>query len=230
MPCKNQCRPRGRCRKLQESLTESKVIFFLLAIQFCTAVRVYTYVCGWWVLPPQLPLPSLFLFNVTGLAHMTLSSSTGTARVSYLACMHSWTGSARHRNKKKSSWCGPIDISAATHLPLYSLFYSISASSYLFSWWEEFHQDTVTLTSVSDWGRNRISKCLSGLHRFFFKSFKTVVGACMEYYIVRRCPYSPLVFLDCFSLLITTEQHVENKVAPNNFNLSCGHTRSFAWF
>lgn len=139
LPCKNHCRPRGRCRKLQESLTESKVIFFPPAIQFCTAVRVYTYVCGWWVLPPQLPLPSLFLFNVTGLAHMTLSSSTGTARVSYLACMHSWTGSARQRNKKKSSWCGPIDISAATHLPLHSHFYSIFATSYLFPWWEEFH-------------------------------------------------------------------------------------------
>lgn len=53
---------------------ESKATF-PLATQFCLTVCA----CLWLIVPPPRS-PFLFLFNVTGLAHMTLSSSVGTAR------------------------------------------------------------------------------------------------------------------------------------------------------
>lgn len=49
------------------------------------------------------------------------------------------------------------------------LYYSIYATSYLFPWWEEIYQVAVSLTSLSDGDRNRISKCLTSLCGFIFK-------------------------------------------------------------
>lgn len=56
-------------------------IFVFFAISFhlsmCMCVSV---VDGFQSPPPRHPSPSQFLFNVTGLAHMTLSGGVGTAR------------------------------------------------------------------------------------------------------------------------------------------------------
>lgn len=35
-------------------------------------------------------------------------------------------------------------------------------------WWEEIYQDAVSLTSLSDGDRNRISKCLTGPAQIYF--------------------------------------------------------------
>lgn len=54
---------------------ESKATF-PLATHFCVTVCA----CLWLIVSAPPRSPFLFLFNVTGLAHMTLSSSVGTAR------------------------------------------------------------------------------------------------------------------------------------------------------
>lgn len=85
---------------------------------------------------PPSRSPFLFLFNVTGLAHMTLSSSVGTTRTR--AALP--TGALEldlqvKKKKKKKPSRGLIDISAIPPfiLPLSpQLFYSIYATPYLF--------------------------------------------------------------------------------------------------
>lgn len=78
------------------------------------------------------------------------------------------------KTKKKPSR-GLIDISVP--LPPPHLFSPFLLSSFIQStpllicspWWEEIYQDAVSLTSLSDWDRNRISKCLNSLRGFIFK-------------------------------------------------------------
>lgn len=84
--------------------------------------------------PPRSPF--LFLFNVTGLAHMTLSSSVGTARAR--AALPAGALELDLQDKKKKTSRGLIDISALLAAPHLSspvspqLFYSIYATPYLF--------------------------------------------------------------------------------------------------
>lgn len=69
--------------------------------------------------PPRSPF--LFLFNVTGLAHMTLSSSVGTARARAASPAGALELDLQDKKKKKPSR-GLIDISAL----LFNLRHSLS--------------------------------------------------------------------------------------------------------
>lgn len=77
--------------------------------------------------------------------------------------------------KKKTSR-GLIDISAFLLLPptpdnplLPSSFIQSTPVLICSPWWEEIYQDAVSLTSLSDRDRNRISKCLTSLWKYNFK-------------------------------------------------------------
>lgn len=103
--------------------------------------------------PPRSPF--LFLFNVTGLAHMTLSSSVGTARARAASPAGALELDLQDKKKKQPSR-SLIDISAILpppHLSSPFLLSSFIQSTPLLicsPWWEEIYQDAVSLTSLSD--------------------------------------------------------------------------------
>lgn len=55
-----------------------------------------------------------------------------------------------------------------------------------FPWWEEIYQDAVSLTSLSDWDRNRISKCLTGLRGFIFKPPPPLPSSCTNLCLFKK--------------------------------------------
>lgn len=184
-------------------------------------------VCGWWfsATPPRSPF--LFLFNVTGLAHMTLSSYVGTARAR--AASPAGALELDLQDKKKKTFTRPDRHLSPPPPFLPSSFIQSTPLLICSPWWEEIYQDAVSLTSLSDWDRDRISKCLTGLCRFIFKPPPPPPPPCtspmpfqerggggaggwfMEYTCVMRWPSTWEVLFtskeipDCFSSLFCSE-------------------------
>lgn len=126
---------------------------------------------------------------------MTLSSSVGTARARAASPAGALELDLQDKKKKRKTEKTPpqplrslIDISA-TPTPPHPLLSSFIQSTPLlicFPWWEEIYQDAVSLTSLSDWDRNRISKCLTGLRGFIFKPPPPLPSSCTNLCLFKK--------------------------------------------
>lgn len=101
--------------------------------------------------------PFLFLFNVTGLAHMTLSSRVGMVRVRAASPAGALELDLQDKKKKKKPSRNLIDISGLLLLLLlqHPPFIQSVPALICSCWWEELYQDAASLTSLSDrWKQN----------------------------------------------------------------------------
>ena len=141
----------------QERLEELMATFLLTSQLACECACLWLMVS---VLPYPACSPFLFLFNVTGLAHMTLSSSVGTARAraaSPAGALELDLQDKKKKRKRKNPSRSLIDISSYPN-PLMHLSSPFLLSSFIQStpllicspWWEEIYRDAVSLTSLSD--------------------------------------------------------------------------------
>lgn len=152
-----------------------------MCVCVCVCVRLWLMASA--PLPPPLPSPFLFLFNVTGLAHMTLSDSVGTARARVASPAGALELDLQDKKIKRGEknplsqadrhlFSPPSPIS----LPLSHLSFPSFSTTLIQSVplvicsprWREIYRDAVSLTSLSVRDRNRISKCLTGACGFIF--------------------------------------------------------------
>jgi len=122
----------------QERLEELMATFLLTSQLACECACLWLMVS---VLPYPACSPFLFLFNVTGLAHMTLSSSVGTARARAASPAGALELDLQEKKKKekKKPFTQPdrhLLLPQSPHAPILplspQLFYSIYATPYLF--------------------------------------------------------------------------------------------------
>lgn len=131
-------------------------------LNMCVCVSV---VDGFQSPPPLHPSPSQFLFNVTGLAHMTLSGGVGTARARAAspagALELDLQDKNTHTHKRARNLRAKPDRHLShpsppphTHTPLLSSFIQSTPLLICSPWWEEIYRDAVSLTSLSAPDRN----------------------------------------------------------------------------